>query len=139
MLAPYQVEEIRQLLASGTLSERTIARRMGVSRGTVRSIAAGRRRDPVRSIQPWDEEPDQPLEPPRRCPTCGGLVYMPCRLCRMRKLIEKQKQEKNTHPRHSESPRQSAIYCPSGLALKPDHPQRYEEVRHWREALEIIE
>jgi hypothetical protein len=167
MLAPHLVEEVRRLLASGTLSQRTIARRTGVSRGTVGLIAAGRRRDPVRIVQPWDEEPGQPLEPPRRCPTCGGLVYMPCRLCHIRQLMEKQKQAEEMHPSHPGGrtfvsgifasggrtfvsglrktdknvcpPRRMGNHCSSGLMLKPDHRRRYEEVRHRREELGIIE
>ena len=27
------------------------------------------------------------MGPPRRCPNCGGLVYVPCRLCRVRKTL----------------------------------------------------
>ena len=45
MIASDIVKEIRQMLAEGSLSQRAIAERMGVSRGTVCAIAHGKRRD----------------------------------------------------------------------------------------------
>ncbi|MBN2580891.1 MAG: helix-turn-helix domain-containing protein [Pirellulales bacterium] len=156
MLAPHLQEEIRRLLAAGKMSRRKIARLTGVSRGTVGLIAAGKRRGPV---PPWEDDPARPLEPPKRCPSCGGLVFMPCRLCRMRQVIEKRKQSENTHA--SPSGGQTFLSglrktgknaCPPdllknwvrpqeilGLALKPDHRRRYEEVRRRRKELGIVE
>jgi len=141
MLAPHLVEEVRRLLEAGKLSRRKIARLTGVSRGTVGLIAADKRRDPVHEARPWDVELDQPLEPPERCPSCGGWVYMPCRLCRMRRFLEKRNQGKKmgrvkgTVPFLLHKNRDS----PLGLALKPDHQRRYEEVRRRREKLGIVE
>jgi hypothetical protein len=84
MIAHAVAREIHDLLAAGTLSQRKIAQRLGVSRGTVNAIALGRR--PVRLIT-YDRDDDDfpsPAGPPRRCPTCGGMVLMPCLLCQLR-------------------------------------------------------
>ncbi len=81
MLAPGTVLEIRRLLASGHHSQRQVARITGVSRGTVGAIALGRR--PDYPPEPEDNEPNTNV-PPVRCPGCGGWVYAPCRLCRVR-------------------------------------------------------
>ena len=45
MIAEAVVEKVRHLLADGALSQRKIARRLGVSRGTVNAISQGRRPD----------------------------------------------------------------------------------------------
>lgn len=85
MIALEMVEEIKRLLAKGELSQRAIARLTGISRGTVNAIAQGKRRQP-RCVKQADddEEEDTPSGPPQRCPGCGGFVYMPCRLCKVR-------------------------------------------------------
>jgi hypothetical protein len=83
MLALSLVQEIERLLQDGTLSQRKIAARLGVGRGTVAAIASGRR-----GI--YGREPDDDLDPlvhrspPERCAACGFLVYMPCMVCRAR-------------------------------------------------------
>lgn len=85
MLAPGVVAEIRGLLVGGELSQGEIARRWGVSRGTVNAIATGRRAArPSRSSH--GEEPAFMRGPARRCPGCGGLVQMPCLACRLRAM-----------------------------------------------------
>lgn len=81
MLTPNQVSEIRRMLADGQWSQRDIAQRTGVSRGSVHAIAAGKR--PERDATP-NPNADEPPGIPVRCPTCGGLVYAPCVLCRVR-------------------------------------------------------
>ena len=88
MLDEALVDEIKRLLATGQHSERKIARMTGVSRGTVSAIALGRRPD-YRAIRSKAAEQDAPpfSGPPQRCPTCGGLVLMPCAVCRTRKLL----------------------------------------------------
>lgn len=85
MLTPQQVIEIQSLLHSSALPMREIARRSGVSRGTVQAIADGRRQ----AAPQWprnDETRTDDERPPRRCAGCGGLVYPPCRLCQVRRL-----------------------------------------------------
>lgn len=80
MISSAKVEEIRRLLEEGKLSQREISKQLQVSRGTVTSVAMDRRREPT----PDDDELELGLGPPARCSTCGGLVYMPCVLCRAR-------------------------------------------------------
>lgn len=84
MIELERVEEVRRLLAEGALSYRAIARITGISRGTIGAIASGKRPD----LRKRSEEKDEVLEGPlERCPACGGYVYMPCRLCRVRSML----------------------------------------------------
>lgn len=83
MLAPHVIQQIAALLAEGRLSQRRIAVLLGVSRGTIGAIAAGNRPEAY-VPPPADGDEDQPAGPAARCPGCGGLVYLPCRLCRVR-------------------------------------------------------
>src|SRR5580693_1923563 len=83
MLSPAKVDDIRQLLARGNVSQRQISRMLEVSRGTVGAIASGKR--PNYPVIVQEEEIDSSI-PPTRCRGCGGLVYVPCRLCRVRAL-----------------------------------------------------
>ena len=83
------VDQIKRLLAEGKLSQRKIARQLGVSRGTVHAIARGKRPD----YQSRREDKDDwaaPSGPPARCPTCGGMVQMPCLACRVWAVKESQ-------------------------------------------------
>jgi hypothetical protein len=74
------------LLRSGELSQRMIARQMGVSHATVNAIARGRR--PDRSRRPRRDRVRlvSPSGPPRRCSRCGALVQMPCLACLLRAI-----------------------------------------------------
>ena len=83
MLSPAIVHEIRRLLALQT-SRRRIARQLGVGRTTVSAIATGRRLELSAREPPVPLEFDGPVGRIARCPTCGGRVYLPCRLCRVR-------------------------------------------------------
>ncbi len=85
MIAAAVIEEIYRMLGERQSSQRGIARRLGVSRGTVNAVARGRRpaysRRPAvhyRGFQP-------PSGLPRRCPGCGGMVQMPCLVCYLRR------------------------------------------------------
>ena len=84
MIATTIVTEVRRMLREGRLSQRQIALRVGVSRGTVNAIALERRRHGSAR----DGRPDDGFIPPRgkpmRCPNCGGLAQMPCLLCYLR-------------------------------------------------------
>ena len=84
MLPIATVHEIQHLLEEGQLSQRKIAAKLGVSRGTVGAIASGRRG--LFGKEPEAEQPDVcALDlPPERCEGCGAMVYMPCVLCRSR-------------------------------------------------------
>jgi transcriptional regulator with XRE-family HTH domain len=90
MISSAVIEEVRRLLEEQKLSQRMIARQVGVSHGTVNAIWLGKRPE-HRASRP-DEDEEAPLfnsTPPQRCPSCGGLVQMPCLLCRVRSLREK--------------------------------------------------
>ena len=86
MIAPSIVSEIRDLLVRGELSQRRIAQRLGVSRGTVNAIAQKKRPDysARQERQPGDFIP--PAGRPTRCPGCGGMVQMPCLACQVRAI-----------------------------------------------------
>jgi len=86
MIASDIVSEIHDLLAMGQVSQREIARRLGISRGTVNAIALGRRADysTRRRQDPSGFVP--PAGVPARCPTCGGKVQMPCLACQVRAI-----------------------------------------------------
>ena len=82
MLSPAKVEEVRRLLVRGNVSQRQIAKLLDVSRGSVNAIASGKRSDyPVKEL---DADDIRCWLPPVRCNGCGGMVYAPCRLCRLR-------------------------------------------------------
>lgn len=84
MIAAAMVEEVRRLLSQG-VSHRDVSRRTGVSRSTINQIAQGRRRDRPDRIE--NEYRSLRFDaPPARCRDCGGLVYLPCQLCALRKL-----------------------------------------------------
>jgi hypothetical protein len=90
MIASDIVMEIRQMLAQGSISQRAIAQRMGVSRGTVWAIAQGKRRDRPRIIQ-GNSQFIAPAGRAVRCCGCGGMVQMPCLACYIRRWQSKQR------------------------------------------------
>ena len=122
MIAPKVVAEIQRLLVLGTHSQRKIARVTGVSRGSVAAIASGSRRDGNVPSSASDDAAAAPSGPPSRCRECGGLVYMPCLLCRLRKQ----------RPRAATRGRSAAFSGSARLDLRPEHRERYEEVRSRR-------
>ena len=122
MIEPWIVEEIRWLLAQKMWKYGEIARTTGVCRATVGRIA--------RRERPYDKAPEPPAEPepvgpPVRCKGCGGLVYMPCILCRVRRWIARRRQAGKAQP-------EAGAGVVLGLDLKPEHRARYEEVRAQR-------
>lgn len=82
MIRDTVVQEVKRLLFVEGLSQRTVATQVGVSRGTVHAIARGKRPERVRpfpeDVMPWNDGP------PKRCPHCGALVYLPCLACQIR-------------------------------------------------------
>ncbi len=87
MIAPDLIAEIQRLLAEGKLSQRKIAKLTGVSRGTVGAVANGKRQLREREVNCWEAGLEPQPGPPQHCPGCGGLVYLPCRLCRTREFL----------------------------------------------------
>ncbi len=122
MIATKIVADVRRLLAEGTHSQRKIARLTGISRGTVGAIVSGRRPDYDNSDNGDQEEPPGP---PKRCPGCGGMVYMPCLLCLAKEVSAKNRRV---------SPRSRGVGAPVevGLELRPEHHARYRQVSDWR-------
>ena len=83
MLTTALVQEVDRLLREGELSQRQIATRLCVSRGTISAIANGHRglygKEPFATYSPL-----VPTSPPTRCSHCGYRVYLPCLICRIR-------------------------------------------------------
>jgi transcriptional regulator with XRE-family HTH domain len=123
MIAEKVVQEVRRLLVEGALSQRKIALRTGVCRGTVCAIASGRRPDyePRESLE--DEE--AMVGPAVRCGKCGAMVYLPCRRCKLEDVEAR-------NPRVHWLPRGVDANERLGLDLRPEHRARYEEVLVWR-------
>ncbi|MBN2579019.1 MAG: helix-turn-helix transcriptional regulator [Pirellulales bacterium] len=82
MISSSRIEEIRRLLNRRKLSQRAIARQMGVSRGTVQAVARGQRlpQPRRRRAEPWAGF-SPPSGLPVRCPGCGAKVQTPCLAC----------------------------------------------------------
>ncbi len=87
MIAADLIAEIQRLLAEGKLSQRKIAKLTGVSRGTIGAVASGKRQLQEREADCWEAGLEPQPGPPQHCPGCGGLVYLPCRLCRTREFL----------------------------------------------------
>jgi len=47
----------------------------------------------VKPASPTAQAEEEPAGPPVRCPGCGGRVYPPCRLCRMRRIKEEEQRK----------------------------------------------
>jgi len=90
MIATETIREIQRLLERGELSQRKIARRLGVSRGTVNSVANGTHAQRNARRARRFERFDPPQGPPRRCTSCGRLVQMPCLACWLQRLVARQ-------------------------------------------------
>ncbi len=119
MIGTTVIEEIQRLLAEGDLSQRKIAKVMKVSRGTVAAVASGKRRP----YYPRPEDPDEQFTGPvRRCPGCGGMATMPCRVCRIRRL--KPESSMRCHALAREEPLR--------LDLADEDRTRYEAIRRQR-------
>ena len=83
MLSPDLIEEVRRLLSGGH-SRRQVARLTGISRNTISRIADGTRDDHEETEETMHSA--IPRRKPKRCRTCGGMVYPPCKLCRVRAM-----------------------------------------------------
>lgn len=98
MIAFTVVDEVQRLLDEGNLSQRKIARRVGVSRGTVNAIARGKRADYRARQREREGEFVAPSGPVARCATCGAMVQMPCLACRIRAMKEDQRRSRRESP-----------------------------------------
>ena len=125
MIPPKTIAEIERMLAEDQLSQRGIARRLGVSRASVNKIALGRRPDydAIAEAIPQEDalrEALVPKKPYRHCPECGVKVQMPCVACRVRKALAAS--GRRLAPAES-------LPVVIGLDLKPEHYERYLQVR----------
>jgi len=112
MISQAIVDQILRLLADGRMSQRKIARAVGVSRGTIGAIAKGHRPRVRRVEDRWGRS-IRPLGPPKRCRGCGGLVFMPCLLCRVRELkATKNSRELQTRETANVLPREPDCVAP---------------------------
>jgi hypothetical protein len=93
VIAAGVVGEIRSLLAEGGLSQRKIAQRMGVNRGTVNAIARGKRPEYPSARQAPNGDSTPPSGRPVRCLGCGGLCQMPCLVCHLRAIKQRRRLE----------------------------------------------
>ena len=73
------IQKIQILLKQGKMSQRQIAKNLGVSRGTVHAVAKGKRTLTTAKTVFWVA----PTGQPKRCPQCGGHVRMPCLACQI--------------------------------------------------------
>jgi len=83
MLSPQVAAEIRSRLADGQISQRALARELGVSRGTIGVIATGKR--PQRPSK-TDESLLFGVGDRHRCDGCGATVRGTCLACYLRSL-----------------------------------------------------
>jgi len=111
------VDQIKRLLEEGDLSQRKIARQVGVSRGTVNAIARGKRPDYEARGRDREDDVVAPGGPPARCPTCGGMVEMPCLACRVRAMRESRRR-----PRRQANPYGR---CSAASIESPRRPRRF--------------
>ncbi len=93
MLPLDKIKEVRRLLDDGGHSHRAIARRVGVSRGTVAAVASGARGMYGREPGQQHVGADGLSYLPERCAGCGGLVRKPCLLCRARAHAKRKRAE----------------------------------------------
>lgn len=96
MISPNIIAEAARLLLAQELSQRQIAARLGISRGTVLAISRKRRRLNLQRVTNSDLCSKQQrryaervslhaAELPQRCPECRNLVLMPCQACASRR------------------------------------------------------
>lgn len=128
MINPSVIAEAKRLLAEGQTSQRQIALRLGISRGSVGAIASGQRPDYENLRSGDDEEPGIDSNAPKvRCGGCGGMVVMPCHACRDRAALAKAKRRPGVEKTDPDE---------LNLQLRPEHKARCEDVRQGRRAAE---
>jgi hypothetical protein len=125
MIPVEKLEEIRALLAEGKLSQRAIARKVGVSRGTVAAIASRKRPCYERRLA---EDPSATSRRRGRCPTCRAIVLLPCLACLVRQLLAP----------GALRPLPPCAEEPLRLELRPAEFRRYLQVRLRRQIRQEI-
>ena len=122
MIAPEIIDRVKRLLATNKHSQREIAKMTGVSRGTIGLIVSGKRLDikPVKKRGPYEGTIG-------RCPTCGAMVSLPCRVCEFHA-------KGNTVNELELDPENE----PVGIELVGEERKRYDEVHFARLVQEEI-
>ena len=92
MLSAGTIRWIKRLGRDG-ISRRAISRATGVARNTVAEILDLDRVAQELHDTLYDVEDPVFTNPPRRCETCGAIVYMPCLACSLRAARSKAKKE----------------------------------------------
>jgi len=77
------IRKILHLVKQGKMSQRQIAKRLGVSRGTVQAVAHGKRLEHIPVAMNAAATWVVPSGKPKRCPDCGSWVKMPCLACQL--------------------------------------------------------
>ena len=77
------IKQINKLIKQGELSQRQIAKNLGVSRGTVQAVAHGKRTELLPTAMKSAAKWVVPTGQPKRCTHCGGCVKMPCLACQL--------------------------------------------------------
>lgn len=102
MLSQRTADEVKRLLKTD-MAMHAISRETGVSRSTIANVKSGRwdagqRRKQKRAGLDNNEYLYPSLEggPTERCSECGGLVYIPCHLCWVRKQIADEAKRKQS-------------------------------------------
>jgi hypothetical protein len=85
MISLAKFREAQRLLARGDVSQRKIAATVGISRATVGAIANGKC-DDREAREHARADRYLPTGLMERCGGCGGRVYLPCLLCRVRSM-----------------------------------------------------
>ncbi len=123
-------QQAQRLLDANGLSQRAVARRVGLSRATVGAMAAGRRpRDyslRAGKAKPQEANSQEASGPVQRCPGCGRLIAMPCRACRVERLVAS-----GQSPR--KYPDDPQFDEPLSVALQDEDPERYLKIRRAKE------
>lgn len=133
MHRPEIVHRVELLLASEALSLRGIADLIGISRGSVATIKAGRHHH--QRIPPDDDRDDSEPAldagsgPTGRCPTCGGKVRLPCRACHCRTMP--------APIRDAAEAIQREEIEPLGVRLVGEARRRYEELFLTKRAADV--
>jgi hypothetical protein len=120
LLDPKRVAQVEVLLrADPPLSQTRIAALCGVSRGSVAAIKYG-----WRKCGKSADEPSSGLAV--RCVGCGNLIELPCRICRDRDAVAGKQFPAG----------ESFQSVQIEIKLRPEHQDRYDEVRGMREQQE---
>src|SRR6185295_17430531 len=102
MIEDAKVKEAERLLAEGKLSQRAIARQVGISRASISAIANGTRPDYDELRRQRASALDPLAGPLSRCSGCGGMVYTPCQTCKIRRLKAEERDKARARRRRAQ-------------------------------------